>query len=93
MFHCVAALLIVVRYNSSAAIKHARNLPRHMHQVHGYRKDHFLGVSIYPSLFIHSGPLFRVKETADTRREGGVLRDKEEMMQSAGIPVAQTIHM
>ena len=40
----VEALLTVVRYNSPAQIKHARNLPRHMHQVHGHCKDHFLRV-------------------------------------------------
>jgi hypothetical protein len=42
----VAALLTVVCYNSPASIKHARNLPRHMEQVHGHSKDHFLRVSI-----------------------------------------------
>ena len=64
LFHCVAALLIVVRYNSAAAIKHARNLPRHMQQVHNHCKDHSLRVSIYPSLFMLSGSLYYVKETA-----------------------------
>ena len=89
----MAALLIVVRYNSSAAIKHARNLPRHMHQVHGYREDHSLRVSIYPSLFMYSGSLYHVKEPAETHREGGALRESEEMTQSVGMPVAQTVHM
>ena len=56
IFHGVATLLTVVRYNSSATIKHARNLPRHMLLFHGHCKGHFLRVSIYPSLFM-LGPL------------------------------------
>lgn len=49
----VAALLTAVRYNSPASIKHARNLPRHMQQVHGHCKDHSLGVSTI-SLTLHT---------------------------------------
>ena len=92
-FHGVAALLIVACYNSSAAIKHARNLPRHMQQVHGQCKDHFFRVSIYHSLLVLSGSLYHAKETSEAHRERRALPDNEEMMGGIGIPMAQTVHM
>jgi hypothetical protein len=47
-FLVACGLLTLLRCNSSAAIKHARNLPRHMLQVHGHCKGHFLRVSRIP---------------------------------------------
>jgi len=36
---------VLLSYNSPALIKHERNLPRHMQQVHGHCKNHLLRVS------------------------------------------------
>lgn len=37
--------------------------------------------------------LYHAKETSEARRERSALRDDEEMMESIGIPMTQTVHI
>ena len=86
-------MLTMIRYNSDAAIKHERNLRRHMQQVHGHRKDQLLGVSKYHSRFVSSGFLYQPAKaspkTSGDRGESGSLQDDVEIMQRIRVPMVQ----